>query len=388
MKKILILAENAWDSPTHVGSHQIAKVFLNMGWRVAYVSKPISPFHIFGGVTEELKNRAQTYITGGHWHNDNFWTYVPFSFITPYNKLFLASETVYKNWYKMTFPGLKQKIRQAGFASVDIIYLDNAVLSFLLGQIPYKTSFYRVTDLNTGFDSLSPCNEREERAALQKVDRVLYTAKELEDFIKRIGTKNEPVFFPNGVDYIHFQKEIFKIPFEYEKLNGPIVVYVGLIKKWFDYKLIVELARERPGVQFVIIGDLKYAQDALDDVPNIHCLGAKPYDDIPSYISNADVGLIPFNREYNPEFVDCINPLKLYEYMACGLPVVAREWKELKNINSPAYLYRDKEECLACLDKAIAEGGARKDVYKAYAKAQSWDIRVKNMLKSIGMSDG
>lgn len=383
MKKILILAENAWDSPTHVGSHQIAKVFLNMGWRVAYISKPISPFHIFGGITKELINRTHTYITGGHWHNDNFWTYVPFSLITPYNKPFLASETVYKNWYKMTVPGLTNKIRQAGFASVEIIYLDNAVLSFLLEKILYKTSFYRVTDLNAGFDSLSPCNERKERDALQKVDHVLYTAKELEDFIRRIGKKNKPIFFPNGVDYIHFQKELSKIPFEYEKVNKPIVVYVGLIKKWFDYKLIIELARSRPQINFIIIGEMKKSPFAFDDVPNIHCLGAKPYDDIPAYIRHADVGLIPFNREYNPAFVDCINPLKLYEYMACGLPVVAREWQELKNINSPAYLYRDKDECLACLDKALAEGEARKDEYKAYAKAQGWDMRVKDMLKRL-----
>lgn len=384
MKKLLILTENPWYSPTHVGSHQIATTFLNMGWKVAYISKPISPFHVFGGITEELRNRARIYIQGGR-HSDGLWTYVPFSFMTPHNKPLLSSRFVYENWHKMTFPSLKRKIRQAGFDMVDILYLDSAAFSFLLDEISYKRSLFRMSDFNKGFDSLSPYNGQKEGDVMKQVDYVFYTARALKHHIENIDTRNEPIFFPNGVNYEHFQSDTFQPPLEYRKLNSPIVVYVGTVKNWFDYELVKEIALERPNAQFVIIGGPNDAQNMFDDMPNIHCLGVKPYNDIPSYIRSADVGLIPFNRAYNPEFVDCINPLKLYEYMACGLPVVAREWKELKHINSPAYLYRDKEECLACLDKAIAECGARKGVYKAYAKAQSWDIRVKDMLKSIGM---
>jgi glycosyltransferase involved in cell wall biosynthesis len=114
-------------------------------------------------------------------------------------------------------------------------------------------------------------------------------------------------------------------------------------------------------------------------------LGRKSFNLIPSYISNCDIGIITFNA--NHPVVNTINPIKLYEYMACGLPVVSTNWKELELIKSPAYLAGSIDDFVNGLNNFLMVMDKETKVYKEafinFAAKNSWDKRYKQIIEII-----
>jgi glycosyltransferase involved in cell wall biosynthesis len=114
-------------------------------------------------------------------------------------------------------------------------------------------------------------------------------------------------------------------------------------------------------------------------------LGRRPYDQIPRYLHNADVGLIPFDVRGHASVVNTVHPLKLYEYLACGLPVVAPSWPELEAIGSPARLCRTPEEQIAAIRSAIAEP-LDPSAGRHFAEAADWRGRAALLLKELSLT--
>jgi len=189
----------------------------------------------------------------------------------------------------------------------------------------------------------------------------------------------------NGVDFEHFSKGSRAMPPEYKNIPKPIAVYVGAMEEWFDYELVNQSAQRLPHISFVMIGPDKIARRKLKRLPNLYILGPRAHAEIPPYLYNGDVGIIPFDVEGCPNLVRGVNPLKLYEYMACGLPVVSVEWQELKNIESPAVLCKTKEQFIREIDQAVSKAHAE-DVCVDFAKRNDWSVRVASILNSIDMA--
>jgi glycosyltransferase involved in cell wall biosynthesis len=96
-------------------------------------------------------------------------------------------------------------------------------------------------------------------------------------------------------------------------------------------------------------------------------------------LQHADVGIIPF--KVTP-LIESVSPLKLYEYMACGLPVVASRWRELEAINSPARLASSSEEFLRLLHETLARlSDLKKQQFREFACRNSWQARGESVLK-------
>ncbi|GAG65394.1 unnamed protein product [marine sediment metagenome] len=83
------------------------------------------------------------------------------------------------------------------------------------------------------------------------------------------------------------------------------------------------------------------------------------------------MGIIPFKKN---ALTDAINPVKLYEYFASGLPVVTVNLSEVINLNSPTLISRSKDGFVAAIKKALQVGRGRKEFYE-FAKGNSWSIR-------------
>lgn len=384
-KKVLMACANYWTSPFQVGSHHIAKGFLEQGWEVAFVSDPISPLHIFAGISQELKERYHIYFTGGIAEQENMlWYYVPGAMITPYNKPILKTQWAYENWFNLTIPNIVHKIRQKGFDKVDLLYIDSVIQKFWMDEIKYHKSVLRIADKTAGFTKNPPIVCKIEKELAQAVDVVVYTAHSLKDYVSEM--KPSQIFhLPNGVNFDHFYYGSRTIPEDLKNIPKPIAVYVGAMAEWFDYKLINQAAKMLPEVSFVLIGPQKLAQQKLDKLPNIYLLGKKEYQMLPSYLYNSDIGLIPFNISEYPDLVHNINPLKLYEYMACGLPVVATTWDELKKINSPAILCEGHSEFIDNIAKLVQNMPERTDYYVTYAKTHTWSDRVGDLLNFLSL---
>ena len=128
---------------------------------------------------------------------------------------------------------------------------------------------------------------------------------------------------PNGVDFDNFNaasSSSISVPQDIASVGKPILMYVGAIMQWFDMDLVDRLAQLRRDWSIVLVGPTNLQQSELTSEPNIFYLGRRPPGSIPGYIGAADVCLIPFRVN---ELTRYVNPLKLYEYLAAGKPVVS-----------------------------------------------------------------
>lgn len=379
-KKALFATSNYWNSPFQVGTHHIAKELVKKGWEIAYVSAPISPIHRMFSPTKEFYDRYEVYKNGGEmYEGGQVWSYVPGALLTPNNKPILRSEFIYNNWNRLTFPNINKLIESKGFRKVDLLYFDNGLQNYLLDFIDCKKSVFRMADKNSGFSNHTNALGNAETKLSQSVDRVLYTAHTLEEHVNSLDPKGT-LYFPNGVNLEHFLKKQEQ-PIEYKSIDKPIVVYVGAIEEWFDFHLFNEMAKMMPDIAFVVIGPDQLAKEHIDDRENVHILGRRSYDQLPAYLQHANVGIIPFNVKDYAHLLDYVNPLKLYEYMVCGIPVVSTKWKEWEYINSPAKLAENLEGFVEAIRETVQDTDREK--YISFAKKHSWTSRVDNLLKEV-----
>lgn len=380
--KAIFASSLHWGAPLQVGTHQMAKVLLKRGWTVAFISNPISPLHLLTGYSHELKQRFDLYRSGGKWSLDHhLYTYVPGAILAPARRALLDSIKLYELWNKGTIPSLKYKLKQNGFADVDLLFIDCIHFNMLPYMIQAKKVVFRIADRMDAFAEASTMTNRLVSRMVSRADCTIYTASSLQEYVLSMRAKNA-CYIPNGVNFLHFKQGDSHIPEEYHAIPPPRIIYVGAMEEWFDYTTLEYLAKKMPAASFVCVGNAMKIQDKIAPMDNIFFLGRKKYEELPRYIKNSNVGLIPFWLKQNKKLIDHINPLKLYEYMACGLPVVSSAWQELEVLQTPAKLYYSKEEALLLLKDALREH-SDPEQYIGYAARNTWDDRVDMLLKTL-----
>lgn len=131
--------------------------------------------------------------------------------------------------------------------------------------------------------------------------------------------------FPSGVEVEHFAKaaqpDAFELPEDLQGIDHPLLGYYGVIDERMDLNLLRHLAEARPEWQIVLLGPFAKINPAnLPQAPNLHYLGMKSYEQLPSYLAYFDVALVPFALN---EATRYLSPTKTLEYLAAGKPVVS-----------------------------------------------------------------
>ncbi len=223
---------------------------------------------------------------------------------------------------------IRRWCKASGFRNPMLItFLPTPLAQGLIEDIdPCLTVYYCANDMAGGSEGAARLRPVEE-AFFAKVDAVFCNSQALLDRAKALGGRAH--LFPAGVDFDKFAKvrERGDVADELRNLPGRKVGYIGAISHVFDQDLLVHLARQRPQLQFVMVGPLISEVDRLRACPNIHLLGARTHDDIPAFIQGFDVALIPYVRN---TFTDAVYPCKLNEYLAMGVPVVSSDLAEIK----------------------------------------------------------
>jgi len=377
-KKVIFGAFFHWDSFIQIGSHQYAKQFARHDYKVAYISKPISPLHFFFAKEKEIfKEKSRIWFNGGEWVEDgNIWTYVPLTLIPVHRRFLLTKSWFVRNNNRITIPAIRKVLLRNNFDRVDILFLDEAD-KYLLDLNLHDLSIYRIHDDITHLKRY-PALFAAQQEVIKSVDIVVSSSKSMESLAKELGAK-KTVYLPNGVEFKHFNSGSSDIPSEYKEIPSPRIIYVGSITDWFNVDLVFFTAKKLKDFSFVLIGKPRTDISKLLSLPNIYILGSRDYGSLPAYLKNADVGIIPWDT--NDAWVKASHPNKLYIYMACGLPVVATKWYELDNINNAIYLALDKEEFVELLKKAIKDN--KREEYIKFAKANSWENRYKKLMSSL-----
>lgn len=210
-----------------------------------------------------------------------------------------------------------------------------------------------------------------EEILVRDCDLLVVTGQKLWD--KWSDHNPNTVLARNAADFAHFQS-----PPEGEVLAGvagPVVGYFGAIADWFDLALMERLARERPQYTFVLVGGIfDVPVGALKAMPNVRIEGQQPYALMPAYLRRFDACIIPF--KVNP-ITEATDPVKFYEYVSQGKPVVAPAMAELFPYREYLYIARDHDDFLAKVDAAAAErdpGLVERRV--ALARENTWQRRV------------
>ena len=190
----------------------------------------------------------------------------------------------------------------------------------------------------------------------QRADLVITTAENLRR--SRLALNRHTYAVPNAADVEMFNRALdtaFPVPSDLAAIPAPRLAAVGLHDSRLDIDALEALAEADPSWHIVLIGPVKPGQvdtSRLREHPNIHLLGEKPRQEVPGYLKGAAVALIPYRLN---ELTRNIFPLKLYEYLAAGLPVVAAALPELAPFAGMVSLAHEAEQYPALVREALAD---------------------------------
>jgi glycosyltransferase involved in cell wall biosynthesis len=217
-------------------------------------------------------------------------------------------------------------------------------------------------------------------------DLVLASAPAL---AQRLGTISDHVLYaPNVADTALFSRALG--PGEPDQamaaLPAPRIVFTGAISAIkLDMGLLVELAQLRPWWSFALVGpvgpgDPRTDVTALAAQPNIHLLGGRTYEQLPDVLRAADVGLIPYARN---ELTESIFPMKVYEYLAAGLPVIATPLPALAGVAGVSSA-ASAEGIVELIERVLADDSPQHRAERSRAAAaNSWERRLAEIATAI-----
>jgi glycosyltransferase involved in cell wall biosynthesis len=197
---------------------------------------------------------------------------------------------------------------------------------------------------------------------------------------------------PNVADYAHFSKACdpgTEIPDNLKtiKKKGPIVAFAGnLVEYKVDFPLIANAAQKMPDTQFILIGpewegNPSGALDELKALTNVHFIGFVEYEDLPDHLASADALMMPYRLT---DHTKNIFPLKFFEFLATGKPVVSTALPTLAKYNKLVPLTLNTDEFTKALEDALAEAqNSLRDDRLTLARQNTWESRINAIIDFV-----
>jgi glycosyltransferase involved in cell wall biosynthesis len=265
----------------------------------------------------------------------------------------------------------------------DIIYwsyLPN--VAYLLKRLKPKMIVYHCVDEWSKFSFIDDRIIHDEQELCRISDIVFASARSLYESRKRYNPNT--FYISHGVDYDYFHAEPPRnqeTPEDIAKIPRPIAGFFGLIHEWIDLALLDYLIRNNPRVSFVFIGKHSVDVKALTTHPNAFFLGQKEYAALLAYARHFDVGLIPFKMN---ELTINVNPIKLKEYLALGIPVVSVGLPEVRAYRSIVRIAETYQEFNDALNEELAGRHlSSREERDLVARQETWERKIEEMSSLI-----
>ncbi|ACV64788.1 glycosyl transferase group 1 [Desulfofarcimen acetoxidans DSM 771] len=254
-------------------------------------------------------------------------------------------------------------------------YLVNSV--DLLPYLPGRAMVcYDCADEHSAFPGLI------DAAVVDKMERELFAASSVNlvtarQLLERKKTYAPDIeFIPNGADVEHFGQALSaSLPAaeEVAHLPGPVIGYVGAVSSWLDQEALAALAGAQPGWSIVLIGPVDTDVALLKQYSNIYFLGKKDYRDLPGYIKAFNLCVIPFKIN---DLTVGVNPVKLYEYLAAGKPVVSTALPEVRGFAALVSIAENSQRFVDLVKEEIRTDSREKAARRVRAALEnSWEAR-------------
>ncbi|WP_419748582.1 glycosyltransferase [Clostridium perfringens] len=253
------------------------------------------------------------------------------------------------------------------------VYLDEQYIKEKYIDNGFKIIYEYIDELSDEISGHLPdfVYDRHKNIIEDKSNIAVGSADKLIEEIEEIRGKENVAMITNGVQYDHWQYRSDEVP---EKLKdivskgNPIIGYFGALAKWFDYELLKKVAKERPNYEIVLIGflyDNSFKDSKIDELENVHYLGIVDYKELNKYSQYFTISTIPFLLN---DITESTSPVKLFEYMAMGHPIVTTDMRECRKYKS-VLIGKSHEDFIEKLDFALTLD--KKDEYYNYLKEEA-----------------
>lgn len=280
---------------------------------------------------------------------------------------------------------VRKIMEKHGFGKESVLWCYSPSSCDIVEHLPHSHLVYDCVDRHSAYKGhLDPAVvDGMERDLARQCDQVFSTAVGLHETLSKVSPDARMI--PNGAAYeifsrVHSERDTLACPAEMKALKHPVFGFVGMLQECIDYDKIMALAAHRPDATVFLIGRPLPGVDIapLNRYPNIVVHGLVPQPELPAYLAQFDVCLNVFREGALSRDV---SPLKFYEYLATGKPVVStREPLQVEEFADVVYIAHDPDEFLALCDAAAAENDpAKTEKRLAYGKACSWTERVRQM---------
>lgn len=384
MADIVVLATADWDHPLWTNKQHVALALHAEGHRVLYVeSLGLRSAQSTGRDLKRILRRLWKGLRPPRRIQPGLWVWSPLVLPGGSQGLSLSVNRISLRC------GLWFALRMIGF-SRPWLWTYNPLTARFLNLEGFRPQIYHAVDALQE----QPCMPREvieteERRLCALVDQVFVTSPELERQLRPYSKHIR--FDPNVADQSHFAQAMTlptsEIPSDLAAISGPRIGFMGAVSSYkLDFGLIVSVARHHPSWNFVFVGPVgegePYTDIALlESAPNIHLLGMRPYAQLPAYCSGFDCAWLPLRL--NP-YTQSMFPMKFFEYLGAGLPVVATAIDALKPYSCAAELCPSDADHFdlalqRCLDGQAAALSTRLEI----ASEHTYTSRTRKMLATL-----
>jgi glycosyltransferase involved in cell wall biosynthesis len=379
VRDILLLATADWDHPFWTNKQHEAVELARQGRRVLYVdSLGLRAPTLHRADLARIVRRLRRAFARPRQVRPGLWVWSSVRLPGQASRLVRAANKV------LLRHGLNRACRLAGLQP-GVLWTYSPVTCDLLDVRRFRHVLYHAVDDIAAQPGMPGARiRRAENTLAQVADVVFTTAPILQARLAEAGARHCHLH-ANAVDAEHFGRALgASQPEEIARLPRPRVGFVGAVSRYkVDLGLIAAVARARPGYSFVLIGRVGEGEPGADasellPLPNVHLLGPRPYHDLPSCLSGMDVAIIPATAS---DYSAAMFPMKFFEYLAAGLPVVTTPLPALEAYAGLARIAPAEPATFArALDEALAGAGPSREARLQAARAHTYARRTREML--------
>ena len=372
----IILSTQDWDSlPTR--KHRFARWWAEGGNRVLYVEQQM---HWLGWLVDIRRQfgRAWRWLRGPRQIAPRLWVFT----LPPVLPFFQMSGAINRLNNALLLPILRAQIKRLGFRA-PVLWTYAPHSADFVGKLGEQAAVYECVDDFTAAKGLISARAigRLEQRLIRAVDLLIVTHPKLYEAKAKVARR--AVVVPNGVDAEHLARAAdpdLPVAEALAHVKHPVLGYLGAVNYWIDTPLLARLARAHPDWTLVMVGPVVRPLanvKPLEGLPNVLFTGRVPYAEVPRYVKAFDVCLNPYVLD---EVAEHCSPLKLYEYVATGKPVVSVDMPEAHRFAGLIDIAHSADEFIALVEVAVqrvmrGEADERAAARMAEAWKHTWRSR-------------
>ncbi len=377
-ENIICISSIDWDFIWQ-GHQEIMSTFARNGNRVLFIENTGIRSPKLEDV-QRLKKRIVSWfksIKGFRKEMENLYVYSPVILPFPYSRV-----ARFINKY-LLIRSIKRWMRVMGFSNPIIwTFLPTGTALDIVNNIEGKLLiYYCIANFYELADNPKKVKKTEDEL-IKRCDLIFAQGKVIQEKCKRL---NDNVYiFPFGVNmkaFEDFQQSSYNAPPDMKNIRRPIVGYIGGIHKHIDFDLLKFISQNNPELSIVLVGPVQTDTYEIGNFKNIFLLGKKEFKELPYYINEFDVCIIPYLKS---DYTATVYPTKLNEYHALGKPVVSTDLPEVKAFNNNnggvVYIGKDYEDFSKNIVNALKEDGDGKKAERiTAAEKNGWQNRIEEM---------